>query len=341
MSTLQVQLLGDFLLRSGDTPVTAVNTPRLQALLAYMVLHRSAPQPRRQVAFRLWPDLTEAQARTNLRNLVHLFRQALPEINLFMHAEGPTLQWRADAPWTLDVADFETLIQTSRHAQARIALEQAVDLYQGDLLPNCYDDWIIAERERLRQMALDALERLILLLEQEHAYSAAIRYAQRLLRYDPLNETTYRHLMRLHARSGDRAGALRVYQTCVTVLERELCVEPALETQQAYDRLRRTNAPAPPTATPAPLDPARHNLPALLTSFVGRERELAEVTRLLATTRLLTLTGAGGGGKTRLALAVAEQQVSAVSRWRMAGRAGGANRSGAGAAGDRGGAARA
>src|SRR4051812_26394534 len=160
MSTLHIQLLGDFLLRSGDTPVTAVNTPRLQALLAYMVLHRGAPQPRRQVAFRLWPDSTEAQARTNLRNLIHLFRQALPELHRFMHAEGPNLQWRADVPWTLDVADFETLIQTSRQAQARIMLEQAADLYHGDLLPNCYDDWIIAERERLRQMALDALERL-------------------------------------------------------------------------------------------------------------------------------------------------------------------------------------
>src|SRR5206468_12502563 len=100
-----------------------------------------------------------------------------------------------------------------------------------------------------------------------------------------------------------------VYQTCVTVLERELCIEPALETQQAYERLRRTNAPAPLTATPAPMEPTPHNLPALLTSFVGRERELAEVTRLLATTRLLTITGAGGTGKTRLALHVATDRL--------------------------------
>ena len=179
--TLHISLLGEFLLVSDDTPVTTVDWPRLHSLLAYLVLHHTMSQSRAHLAFLLWPDSTDAQAHTNLRNLVHRLRHSLPYADHFLHADKQTLRWRSDAPWTLDVADFEHAIaqatqaeQAGREPEMRKALEAAVELYRGDLLPGNYDEWILPERERLRQACLGALERLILLLEQERDYQAAI-----------------------------------------------------------------------------------------------------------------------------------------------------------------------
>jgi hypothetical protein len=187
---LHIHLLGDFRLVYDSTPVTSVNTARLQSLLAYLVLHGNAPQARHYLAFLFWPDSTEAQAHNNLRNLLYHLRQALPEADRFLYADSQTLQWRAEAPFRLDVADFERAVaqaeqagQTGDQAALSTALEEAVGLYGGDLLPSCYDDWILSERERLRQAFTEALERLILLLEDQRDYRAAIGSAQRLLRH--------------------------------------------------------------------------------------------------------------------------------------------------------------
>ncbi len=213
--TLHIHLLGDFLLISGDTPVTTVNFARLQSLLAYLVLHRSAPQDRSHLAFLLWPDSTEAQAHTNLRKLLYQLRQSLPEADHFLHAGKHSLQWlpeHSEASWTLDVLDFEQALAQAEQAEevqdttaTRRAFEKAVDLYRGDLLPSSYDEWILPERDRLRQLFLQAAERLTALLEQERDYDAAITAAQRLLRQDPLHEATCRQLMRLYALRGCRS----------------------------------------------------------------------------------------------------------------------------------------
>jgi predicted ATPase/DNA-binding SARP family transcriptional activator len=304
--TLRIRLLGDFLVLADDTPLATLNVPRLQALLAYLVLKRSAPQPRPHLAFLLWPDSTEAQARANLRKLLHQLHQALPDAERFLHADTQTVQWRPDARFTLDVAEFERALARAEQAERnkeriaeRQALQEAVEAYHGDLLPSCYDEWVLPERERLRQAFLGALERVVALLERARDFGAAIGYTQRLLRHEPLREETYRDLMRLQMRSGDRIGALETYRTCVTVLERELGVEPSAATQELYDRLvRRDTATAP-----------AHNLPAQTTSFVGREEEVAELIHLLeiSTCRLVTILGPGGIGKTRLVLQAGSQ----------------------------------
>src|SRR5215469_3549859 len=106
--TLHIHLLGDFLLVSGDTAVTTVAVPRLQSLLTYLVLHRSAPQDRSRLAFLLWPDSTEAQAHTNLRKLLYQLRQAFPYADYFIHADKHSLKWQTttEGSWTLDVLDF-------------------------------------------------------------------------------------------------------------------------------------------------------------------------------------------------------------------------------------------
>src|SRR5512136_1691536 len=116
MPVLHIQLLGDFRLTYAEEPLTTVVQARQQALLAYLVLHRDAPQPRQHLAFLFWPDTGEAQALTNLRNLLFKLRQALPEPERFLQADTQTVQWRLDASFTVDVADFSSLAQSAAQA---------------------------------------------------------------------------------------------------------------------------------------------------------------------------------------------------------------------------------
>src|SRR5215472_8292933 len=143
---LHIRLLGGVNLTHGDEAVTAVHSPRLHSLLGYLLLHRDTPQLRQHLAFTFWPDSNEAQARNNLRQILHELRHALPEAERFLFADTRTAGWRREACFELDVANFEsaaTEASTSRgETQERAALERAVALYRGKLLPGCYDGWI-------------------------------------------------------------------------------------------------------------------------------------------------------------------------------------------------------
>jgi predicted ATPase/DNA-binding SARP family transcriptional activator len=306
--------------------VTALSADRLQSLLAYLLLNRAAPQPRHHLAFQLWPDSSESQARTNLRNLLHNLRANLPEAGTFLDITNLTLQWRPDAPFWLDVEAFQQRRNQAADAEkqnawedARRLLEEAVAFYRGDLLPGNYDDWISGRREELRQGYAETLTRLVSILEGMGDLGAALQYAQRLLRDDPLNETTYVMLMRLYAQSGDRSSIRRIYDQCVTTLQRELGVEPGATTQSAYQHFLRAEAPlavTSPVATPLPPAPVpvkrRLTPPKSTTVFIGREAELAQLAQLIADphVRLLTITGPGGIGKTQLAMQTARGHTS-------------------------------
>ena len=312
MSILRIRLLGDFQLSYAGQPVVSLNTTRLQAFFVYLVLHRHAPQSRQHLAFLFWPDTHEAQALTNLRNLLHKLRQALPASEHFLLVDTQTVQWRPDAPFALDMAEFEAALTL---ATTRADLEAAVQHYQGDLLPSCYADWLLPLREQLRQRMIHALTQLIALLEAEGAYHAAIGYAQQLHRLDISNEAVYGQLMRLHAAIGDRAGVLRVYQTCSQTLQDEFAVEPAAATRALYQQLLQRLAL---TSTLLQTQTkGLSNLPLSISSFVGREQETGMVKALLMAAsacpggRLVTLTGTGGSGKTRLALHVATEVLQA------------------------------
>jgi DNA-binding SARP family transcriptional activator/tetratricopeptide (TPR) repeat protein len=302
-SQLRINLLGDFDIVQGDRRVTGIENARLQSLLAYLVLHRDAPQSRAQLSYLFWLDSTEAQARANLRKQVYHLRRALPDADRFLYADNKVLQWRPDAPFTLDVADFEQAIEQAEAAERagdsaglQEVLEQAVALYRGDLLPACYDDWVLTERERLRQECARVLEGLVRLMEGQRAYQDAILAAQQLLRHDPLRELTYRRLMRLYALDGDRARALRTYHTCATVLQRELDVEPSTATRDAYEQL---------LALDSALAPQPESL-VTKASLVGRDEEWTQLQRAWRSAsdrrpRLMMLVGEAGIGKTRLA----------------------------------------
>jgi DNA-binding SARP family transcriptional activator len=291
MRKMHIQLLGGFSIDFGGTPVATMNSARLQSLLAYLILHRDVAQPRRKLSFLFWPDSEEAQARTNLRKLLYELKHALPDIEQFIDLEGPTLEWKAgDTSFDLDVEKFEKSVEQAKSAAD---FRQAIELYQGDLLPNCYDDWILLERQRLHQFYTEALDQLISHLENQRDYRAAINYAQRLLQHAPLEEDTYRRLMRLYALKGDRAGVLRTYHACATTLQRELEVEPSEITRKEYERLLNLDRPL-------------SQLPAVNSALVGRNAEWAQMQAawriaFSGTPHWLLLSGEDGIGKTRLA----------------------------------------
>ena len=303
-SMLSISLLGDFCIKHDDRVIADVNTPRLQSVLAYLVLHRDSPQSRRHLSFLFWPETSEDQARTNLRNLLHHLRRAMPDADSYLNVRPQTLQWRSDAPFVLDVTEFYKAVTaadraspTNDSAAVQAALERAAAIYRGDLLPSCYDDWIVTEREALRQAYLSVLERLVSLLEEQRNYRDAIQNARRLLRHDPLHEATYRRLIRLCALNDDRAGALRVYHTCTTALQRELGVEPSVATREAYEQVLGAES-LPSSAMPAVTVSA---------PLVGREREWVQMLQTWQKvgagggSHVMVLCGEAGIGKSRLA----------------------------------------
>ena len=305
----RIQLLGDFSLACDDRPMAGLNTPRLQSLIAYLALRRDAPQLRQRLAFLFWPDSSEAQARNNLRQLLHALRSAQPEVSALLAVDHQAIQWRDDVTLRLDVEAFERAVaevesfdEPPDPVALRRAGERLLTLYRGDLAPSCYDEWIAPERERLRDHFAHALARLVEAHEAQRDYASAIRSARALIRCDPLNEEAYRALMRLLALSGDRAGALRAYQACASALLQALGIGPSQATEELRDRLSELeSAPSAPAQEPSPTPP-ESQAPAL----IGRQRAWEA---LQAAWReagaggpgFALITGEAGIGKSRLA----------------------------------------
>lgn len=299
---LRIQLLGEFHLSYGDELITTVDTPRLQSFLAYLLLYKESPQSRQQLSFHFWPDSNESQARTNLRNLLYHLREALPDSDRFLEVNSKSIWWKPDSLYQLDVDEFKerlhSAVDTEREGQVtrnQEELQITVDIYGGDLLPNCYDDWIFHLREELRHDFQRALEKLIALLEEQHHYPQAVAYAQRLLRHDELHEVTYRTLMRLHALNGDRARALHTYHICADILERELGMDTSLPTRDLYEQLmdRELSAQAPTRAA------------GKASPLIGREQAWKDLQRAWRRSEekpcFALVQGEAGIGKTRLA----------------------------------------
>ena len=255
---MRIELLGKLRFTFGQHPLTSVSTNRLQSLLAFLVLHGDAAQSREHLAFLLWPESSESQARTNLRQLLHHLRRALPVECSLLVTDNQTVCWRRDSACSIDVIEFEAAVVRAADAEkkgdftaAREALEEAARLYQDDLLPDLYDEWLQTKREQLRQQLAEVLSRLATLLEMTGDYPAAIRHATRLVAVDPLREPSYQMLMRLHARNHDRSSALRVYHQCMRTLKRELGVSPSKATQDLFTQaLKSEHLPAAPVELP-------------------------------------------------------------------------------------------
>ena len=255
MKPIRIELLGQLRIILGKDLLTSVNTNRMRSLLAFLVLHHDAPQSREHLAYLLWPESGEAQARTNLRQLLHNLRRALPVDCSLLVTDNHSVYWKADKSCTIDVMEFEAIVDSAaREGEAEAArekLEEAVRLYQDDLLPDLYDEWLESKRAQLRQQFADVLIRLAGLLERKGDYPAGIRHATRLVALDPLRESYYQHLMRLHLQNRDRSSALRVYHQCMRNLQRELGVSPSKPMQEMLkEALKSEDAPVAPAELP-------------------------------------------------------------------------------------------
>jgi tetratricopeptide (TPR) repeat protein len=216
----------------------------------------------------------------------------------------------------VDAEAFEETTATARRSREPAAYRTAIELYAGDFLPeDRYEEWTEDRRQELSQLYLALLVELAGLYEEREEYGRGIEVLRRVLSEEPAREEAHASLMRLYILSGRRQEAIQQYERMRKALSKELSADPSAESRRLYQEIRAGSFQATPPSSGGPseklVDSARHNLPSPLTTFVGREREMVETKRLLAMTRLLTFTGAGGSGKTRLALEVARDLLGA------------------------------
>lgn len=320
---LKITLLGQFSLRIEDKPVELTSRPA-QTLLAYLLLNRSANHRRERLAGLMWPDSSESSARQSLRNALYQLRQAIGDDYLL--ADKSSLAFNEAAPHSLDV----TLLKSEPVSDDPDELMPVLSVYEGDLLPGFYEDWILLERERLRALFEQRLRTLLDGLGAAARWQEMQAWAERWIALGHVPEPAYRALMMSHAAMGDQAGMATSYRRCIQALDEELGVAPSSETQALYERLSAVAEPQArqrPPATPqsaaqanvvAPETTRQRFLPSYATPLVGRQEELEEIGRLLQQEpgcRLLTLVGPGGIGKTRLAIEVAKSVSFAQGAW--------------------------
>jgi predicted ATPase/DNA-binding SARP family transcriptional activator len=297
MPKLELHLLGGFS-ASVDGVLVDDRAWRLRKARTLVKLVALAPERRvhKEVAAEaLWPDRDARAAANNFHQALHAARRALGGADALALVDGTVVLAR-DA--TVDVTAFETAAAAARGSGRPSALRAALALHAGELVPeDRYEPWAHARREAVREQHLAlCLE----LAELEDDPTAAIATVGQALVAAPLHEPAHRALMRLYVRAGRRQEALAHFEALRDTLRRDLGADPERDTRALY---RELLGEGDSDGRPA------HNLPRALTSFVGRAREGAEIGRLLQRTRLLTLTGPGGCGKTRLALEAARTAV--------------------------------
>jgi len=252
MATLRIYALGRLSVFYDQSPVH-FSTKKPQDLLCFLLLHAGETQERDLIAERLWPMRPPGKARRSLSTTLWRLRQALecvPPTQPYLLTERSTLTFNTTAPYWFDVEAFEQqaafgLAGSLPCAEAqRQALEEALALYRGDLLEGCYDDWCLAERERLQLLLLRVLKRLQRHYRHCEAFEAAISYGHRLLALDPLQEDVHRELMRCYVEAGQRPLAVEQFQRCRETLREELHIEPMPETWRLYRRIRGGQEPA-------------------------------------------------------------------------------------------------
>src|SRR5262245_33376967 len=301
MGQLSLLVLGGFEARIGSGRSVPVPTKKAQALLAYLALTPCQSHSRDKLSALLWGDSTPGTARNALRQTLFVLRRALGFL------EGEVFQMTGDAIMLApaevqtDAAAFERAVAEGTPA----ALAQAVDLYRGDLLSGLsvvepgFEDWLMTERERLRELALEALARRLAHQRTSGVTASAVQTALRLLALDPLQEAVHRTLMRLYGQVGRRDAALRQYQDCVEILRRELGVEPERETKAVYQEILRQR---PGRTMDVPLFGAGGSTEPPL---VGRRTEEARLRKIMATAwagrgQVVAILGEAGIGKSRL-----------------------------------------
>ena len=258
MSVLRISLFRRFQVWLDQQVLTSLNARKVQELFCYLLLYRHRPHPREALASLLWGGSSTAQSKKYLRQALWQLQAALDaQAELIdgrpLLVESDWVQFNTGVDFWLDVAAFEEAAGRFRGVRGRDldppgarTLEQAVQLYRGDLLEGWYQDWCLYERERLQNVYLAVLDKLMGYCEVHGDCETGLRYGLCILRYDRARERTHRRLMRLEYLGGDRTAALRQYERCVAALEEELGVGPAARTVALYEHIRadRLDRPA-------------------------------------------------------------------------------------------------
>ncbi|HUP21976.1 MAG TPA: BTAD domain-containing putative transcriptional regulator, partial [Thermoanaerobaculia bacterium] len=315
-ASLQIEMLGGFRVQVGARWIEPDQwrLRKAAALVKLLALEPGGRLQRDQLGELLWPRHRPEAAGNNLRYALHVARRLLGPSQLSRERDSLVL---APGGLTTDVGAFEAAAAAARRSRDPAEYRRALDLYRGDLLPeNPYEDWAASRREQLRALHLDLLAELAEQHEARGESELAIDTLERLIAAEPVREEAHRRLMRLHAAAGRRERALEQYRRLSEALRSEQDAEPDTTSASLYlDIVERPPLAARSTISHPPRQhgaedpemPPGNNLPGALTSFVGREREIGDLVALLREAggpRLVTLTGTGGSGKTRLALEV-------------------------------------
>jgi non-specific serine/threonine protein kinase len=324
MLELSVSLLGPFAASLNQRPLPPFRTKSVQALLIYLLCQAERPQKREALMALLWPGLPPTSAQANLRQTLYRLRKLVPEVKgkdgetavPFLLTNRQTIQINPAAGYILDVDTF-----------AKSDPAQAIPLYRGDFLVNFYladsepfEAWVTGRRAEYRRRVLEMLAAETVTHIHNADYEGAIHLAQRQLEIDNLRESSHRQLMEAWARSGRRREAISHYNNLRQLLQDELAIEPSRETHALVELIRAddyasaaSGAPQQSVGTSDKPPSPKHNLPRRLTTFIGREREMAAITDLITQHRLVMLTGVGGIGKTNLCLQVGRKLRDAFS----------------------------
>jgi predicted ATPase/DNA-binding SARP family transcriptional activator len=319
---LEIRLFGGFDLQLNGQPLLIPSRPA-QSLLSYLLLNRQSAHRREKLAGVLWPDSPEAVARKNLRQALWHVRKVIDALgregSTYIQSDDISVAFNTQAAYWLDVSALDGPPPENCPIEELLRI---VSAYGGDLLPGFYEDWVLLEREHLNAQFDLAMQRLLDRLVAGGYWMEVLSWGERWISSGHVPEPAYRALMIAHARLGDLAAVATTFQRCHDVLATELGVAPSPQTLELYTALVQdgksavhsakfeSSGEAGGRAAPHGAPPPRQNLPHLLTSFVGRSLERVELRRLLDTSRLVTLTGPGGVGKTRLALQVASDTLA-------------------------------
>jgi DNA-binding SARP family transcriptional activator len=270
MATLKVRLFGRFSIERADHSLNGLAATKVQELFSYLLTHRRQPVAREVIAGLLWEDAGSGYPKKNLR-------QALWQLQLALEAGGDHEEPRilvVEPNWVflnpeahvwLDVDAFEQAYERCQgkpgedlDAPSAAELRDAVELYHGDLLEGCYQDWCLFERERLQNLYLGMLDKLMARCLAAGDWEVGIDYGERVLRIDRAHERTHRRLMRLHYVAGDRSAAIQQYERCAEALRADLGVAPANLTITLADQIRADALTAEPEQWwPVPAAPDR------------------------------------------------------------------------------------
>jgi DNA-binding SARP family transcriptional activator len=298
MSEIRIQLFGRFRAWQDGQIIAGLEADKLQKLFSYLLLYRRAAHTRESLACLLWPEMTTAHAKKRLRQVLWQLQSVLgssaeASSDHLLLVTADQVQVNPEADLWLDVAAFEKTFAGLESIAGRQleaphvrALRNAIQWYRGPLLEGCYEDWCLYERERLQNMYLAMLEKLMNSCAEHHDYEAGIHYGMQILACDKVHERAYRGLMRLHSLSGNRDKALRVYEQCSLVLDEELGITPSQRTTAYYKRLLADHVSvAEPTRLPAdmqsesanantPLVEALHSLTQVEEVLTGLQRQV-------------------------------------------------------------------